>query len=143
MNQRGFTVVELVVTIAIMAILFAIALPATQSWRESAANKEAARELLTWYRQARSEAVTESQLYTVTLNLTDHTFTGYDGSVVDLPHDTIQARYLTTDAWGNSGSYNVTFFPKGSCSTTLYIRINNDSNLEIRLDATATGLARM
>jgi len=143
MNQRGFTLIELVVTISIMAILFAIALPATQNWRERAANKEAARQMLTWLRHARSEAVTDSQIKQVTLNLTAKTYTNYNGTALDLPADVVEARSLTTAAWQGTGSFTITFFPKGSCSDTLFIRIENDDNLVIRLDSTATGLARM
>ncbi len=143
MNQRGFTLSELVVTISILAILFAIALPATREWRERAGNKGAARQMLTWLRQARSEAVTDSQTKQVTLDLTAKTFTGFNGIVVDLPTAVVEARRLTTADWQGTGSFPLTFFPKGSCSDTLFIRIENDDNLVIRLESTATGLARM
>ncbi|WP_316346863.1 prepilin-type N-terminal cleavage/methylation domain-containing protein [Desulfuromonas acetoxidans] len=142
MNQRGFTLVELLVTIAIFGILLGFAIPATKGWRENAADKEVAREILTWYRQARSEAVTNSQLYTVTLNLDTQTLTHFNGDVMDLSRADIEA-HTAAEVWKTSGLYSVTFYPKGSCSIPLFIRVNKKDALTIRLDSTATGLARM
>jgi prepilin-type N-terminal cleavage/methylation domain-containing protein len=56
-SERGFSLIELIVVVAMLALLSAIAFPAYRSWTESAAYGEASRELLSLMRDARSRAI--------------------------------------------------------------------------------------
>jgi len=60
-GQAGFTLVELMVTIGIMAIIMAIALPAYSSWRERTAVTNASLALHAHLKQARIIAVSDNR----------------------------------------------------------------------------------
>jgi len=144
MNKRGFTLIEMVVVISIMAILMAIAVPATRSWRDSARNKEVAREILSLLRHARSQAVTDSQEQIVTIDVGGKQYNINSGSNISLPKQiTLEGKEKLDDAWSDAGTYEITFLPQGSCTTTIYLRIQNSDNLIISIPSTATGLARL
>lgn len=59
-SQKGFTLLELIIAIAVMAILMAIATPSFNTWRAQASLKAEAREVLGSFQRARSEAVTRN-----------------------------------------------------------------------------------
>ena len=61
-SQKGFTLLELIIAIAVMAILMAIATPSFNTWRAQASLKAEAREVLGSFQRARSEAVTRNTL---------------------------------------------------------------------------------
>jgi Tfp pilus assembly protein FimT len=56
-SSAGITVVELVVVIAIMAILVALGLPSFIQWRQNLAYRDAARNIISELRQAKSQAI--------------------------------------------------------------------------------------
>jgi general secretion pathway protein H len=67
--QAGFTLLELLVVLALMALLLGLVLPSLlHSW-EREKHRAALRELITALRTARSEAVTKSQTVRLFLNL--------------------------------------------------------------------------
>ena len=59
-SQKGFTLLELMIAIAIMTILAAIATPSFNVWREKSNLKAEAREVFGAFQRARSEAVTRN-----------------------------------------------------------------------------------
>lgn len=56
-SEQGFTLIEMIIVIAIIGILAAIALPAYQDWIRSAQYRETGRAIAGVLRQARGEAV--------------------------------------------------------------------------------------
>lgn len=56
-NQKGFSLIEMMVTIAIIAVLSGIAIPNAISWRSNAQLNSAAREVLADFQRAKSEAI--------------------------------------------------------------------------------------
>jgi prepilin-type N-terminal cleavage/methylation domain-containing protein len=143
MNNRGFTLMELVVTVTLLAILMAIALPASSVWRQNAQHKETAREVLSVLRRARSTAVQRNQSTTVTFDLTSRTYSL--GGVEDnlAKNVKVEARESEDDSWEQSGTATITFRPQGTADDTIFVRINGDDNLQVRVDSIATGLAHM
>jgi len=141
MNNRGFSLIELIVVMVMLGILLAIAAPSMFSWRESAKVKEVAQDILGGLRQARSLAVTNNQNITASLDLTNHRLS-YNGIVREFPTD-IAIAADNDISLENTGSIVTIFAPQGSCSSTMFVRINGDQDLEIKIDSTATGLARM
>lgn len=142
MNNRGFTLVEVIVVMVMLGIMLAIALPSMTSWRETARVREVAQDILGGLRHARSMAVTENQTVIATLDLANHQLT-YNGVVKGFPSNIVLEADVDTDLSDNSDPVSTTFQPHGSCTAELYIRVNEDQNLEIQIGSTATGLARM
>jgi len=60
-REAGFSLIELMVVIGIMAIITAIALPAYSSWRERTAARNAADGLMAHLKQARIMAVSDNR----------------------------------------------------------------------------------
>jgi type IV fimbrial biogenesis protein FimT len=72
-GQGGFTMVELIVTIAVIAILFAIAVPNIISWLPNYRLKAAARDVISNFQKAKMEAVKRNT--DVVINFTTGTYT--------------------------------------------------------------------
>ena len=143
MNNRGFTLLELVVTVALVAIMAAIAIPATSGWRQNAQYKKAAREVVSVLRRARSIAVQQNQNTLVTIDLTNREYL-LAGEETAFPKNVkVESKTAVGDAWKENGTFSITFRPQGTSGGTVFVRINGDDNLQVRVDSTATGLAHM
>jgi prepilin-type N-terminal cleavage/methylation domain-containing protein len=66
-RAQGFTLIELVVTVAVMAILMVVAVPSFMEFRQRTALKGAAEQLVSAWDQARFEALRRDQNLFVTL----------------------------------------------------------------------------
>jgi type IV fimbrial biogenesis protein FimT len=91
-KNAGFTLAELMVVLAIIAIVSAIALPNMLTWRQKHRVGSAARDILSAIEIARSEAVRDDEVVTVTLNFGNDSFT-----VIDQDGNTIRNVRLASD----------------------------------------------
>jgi prepilin-type N-terminal cleavage/methylation domain-containing protein len=66
--RRGYTLVEVVLALAVIAVVAGMAVPALRGWRELAALRGPADELARLVHQARARAFAENQKYLITLN---------------------------------------------------------------------------
>jgi type IV fimbrial biogenesis protein FimT len=73
-RERGFSLVELVVVIAIAAILMAVSLPSYFEWRRNATFRKTANEITQFMRHARSEAIAKGQQQTVAFKPSSDSF---------------------------------------------------------------------
>ncbi|MDX8405289.1 MAG: GspH/FimT family pseudopilin [Mariprofundus sp.] len=74
LNQRGFTLVEVMMVIAIVGLMFSVAVPAFSSWRESQGVKNAQRTLMGHMKQARMLALAENRSVSITFTATSYVF---------------------------------------------------------------------
>jgi prepilin-type N-terminal cleavage/methylation domain-containing protein len=68
-QATGFTLIELVIAIAFMAILMAIAYPSFSQWQKNAQYKEAARQLAGAMTEARSRAISQNLEHEIAFDL--------------------------------------------------------------------------
>ena len=59
-SKEGFTLVEAILVVGIMAILMAISIPSFVGWRENLMYRETAREVASMLREAKSRAITNN-----------------------------------------------------------------------------------
>jgi type II secretion system protein H len=69
-REKGFTMVEIIVVIAIMAIMMAISVPSFVDWRKNANYRKTANEITSIMREARSLAVSKGLQHQVVFNPT-------------------------------------------------------------------------
>ena len=139
-NQSGFTLLEIIVVVAIMGILAAIAIPSLNLWRSQ--EKQVASDILGGLRQARSLAISTNQAVTATVDPDGHQLT-INGITRELSANVGLETSTNDAAWSGVTDGVTIFYPNGSCSAVLYIKVNADDNLKVSIDSTASGLARL
>ena len=73
-RYRGFSLIELLVAIALMGIIMAIALPSLIQWRDSLQYRDAAKGLVSFIRNARSRAISTNRQQRVEINVANRTY---------------------------------------------------------------------
>ncbi len=77
LGQRGFTLLEAMITVTVVAILFSAAAPAFSTWLENSHFRSDARTLMAHFQQARQEAIKYNTLCSLTFD------TSIDGTHYD------------------------------------------------------------
>ncbi len=80
-DEQGFTIIEMMVTVAIIAIMVGIAIPSVLAWMPAANLKDAAFDLRTAMIRARSLAVNEGIEYRVAFDVDSQTYTVDKGNL--------------------------------------------------------------
>ncbi len=112
--QRGFTLLELMVALAIAGLLLAVAVPASYRFYESMQYRQAVRTVVTTLAAARYQAVNRGRAQDVAVDPFANSL-AFDGEVTDLPH----GLQLTVHSAGelNRGRAGVIrFYPEGGAS---------------------------
>lgn len=128
---KGFTLMEMMVVIAIMFIVIAIAMPNFWGGRGSAEHKGAARRITSTLRIAKGYAEAQNDTYDVLMSITDPdgdgnfnfigmdiyktSYVGYTSKVDKTEKMTLSAPFHITTILDNSpGAYFIKFNPEGS-----------------------------
>jgi type II secretion system protein H len=126
-SSRGFTVIEMMIVIAIIGIVLSVAIPNISSYRQNTNLKEAARDIssdISFYRQS---AVAENRGYRINFSAVANTYTIQQETVVNNTRTGNYVSLITrTVGAGNAniiisgtpsfsgGVPNVTFDPRGT-----------------------------
>ena len=73
-KRNGFSLVEMMIVMAIMGILFAIAIPQWNRYRENVDLRTTARDIAADIADIKAKATSERLPYTITFNITDDTY---------------------------------------------------------------------
>lgn len=80
MNKCGFTLTELIITIAIMGLLMAIAIPNYNQWQRKNLVEKQTREMLADLNVARLDSVYRKARHSIVLNPTDYVMKRYSSA---------------------------------------------------------------
>jgi general secretion pathway protein H len=115
MRERGFTMVELLVVLAIAAALLAVAPMALQRYRESTDYRDTLRTIAAGLAEARNAAVSGGRVVAFSVDLARRHY-GVDGGMQrDLPQNVVvRATVADTDLVDNVA--RIRFFPGGNAT---------------------------
>jgi prepilin-type N-terminal cleavage/methylation domain len=119
-HSKGFTMIELIVTLAVLAILVAIAIPTYNGLMPRYRLNGAARQVATDLMKARMQAVKLSTNVTVTFTTTGYTISG--GSYSETFN--IQSQYPGVSIPTTGGPQ---FHPRGTAASTFTVTLTNSS----------------
>lgn len=119
-RHKGFTLMELMITVAIIAILAALALPSFQSILEKQRLVGAANTLFANLQYARSEAIKQNQAIRFQFNTASWCF-GVDDTAADCDCTNVSTCTINTmqKVVSNADYTNVTFAVAGFAGTTI------------------------
>ena len=135
-TARGFTLIELIVVIALIAILTAIAVPSYQTFMVRSRLKGAARQVMSDLMNARMMAVSQNQKVKVHVENGGHTYeiwsdANHDGAVddnegVNISKDVQQDYYDVTLSTTNDTIFN----PRGAADAFGTIQVTNPAGFK-------------
>lgn len=118
LNQAGFTLVELVVVVAVLGLVAALSIPSLQGWKESIELRNAATEVSDVLLAARTRSIVERAVFTARVDYANDTYSVTPG-VESLPRWGSVDLYPDTsdpDCPSLSGQ-DVVFRPNGTADT--------------------------
>ena len=133
--ERGFTLVEMLIVMAILALILAVVPPLFSSSLSSATLRAAARDVAAGLRSARSEAITLNKEVRFRLDLESHSFTiGDDKTALSLPSDVDIVLFTATSETINGQVGAIRFFTDGSSTGGGITLIDEDRKFEVMVD---------
>ena len=114
-NARGFTLVELLVVFAIMALLISVVPMAYNSARESAQYRDVVRGILSDMRKARQEARLQGREKRFVLDLDQHRY-GLAGEPLRALPEALDFRALVAESEMHTGVAAIRFLPDGGAT---------------------------
>lgn len=147
-DQKGFTLSETLIALAIIAVLSAVALPSLVTWRNSAKYKEASWGVTSGLRQARQMALSTNREHRLELDLDGRRYRLTRGN---LPSGS--TAWTAVNAWtalpagvnwssgaacDQTADFDVVFRPNGTAETEV-LCVNDTSNaLKYKVSVNAT-----
>ncbi|MBI4489683.1 MAG: GspH/FimT family pseudopilin [Deltaproteobacteria bacterium] len=126
-SPSGFTVIELMVTIGVAAILMGIAIPSFLSWLPTIRLSSAARQIATDLQLARMRAISQNISLTVTFDAANGTYSfGTDSRNLD---DLYPGITITT------APTNPTFTPRGTANAITVTISNGSASKTVQVSA--------
>jgi prepilin-type N-terminal cleavage/methylation domain-containing protein len=121
-SESGFTLVELVVVMALLGAMMAIAVSGWSSWAGASAHSGTAREIQTVMRQTQQRAVTEGRAMCVWFDVAADTYTVYRGACDAATRQQLVGPYSTNGSGVEIASPSFTAPSGPSPGVTFYAR---------------------
>jgi general secretion pathway protein H len=134
-HQSGFTIIELLVVMAVMAMAYALAGPMVSSGATGAELKASARQLAAGLRKARSDAISRRREAVLTVDVEAHQFRlSDDPRVYQLPKS-VAVKLFTAQSELVSGTAGaVRFFPDGGSTGGRITLSARDRNYDVDIN---------
>ncbi|UCD88337.1 MAG: GspH/FimT family pseudopilin [Desulfobacterales bacterium] len=115
-QEKGFTLVELMIAVAVLAVIAAIAVPNYRDYLPKARATGAARELFTEMQLARQKAISRNNDYVITFNTSNDSYTIYNDADNDGPEsgEEVKTIYIGDHYKGIGFGYIACNNPSGS-----------------------------
>jgi prepilin-type N-terminal cleavage/methylation domain-containing protein len=137
-KQRGFTLIELIITLALIIIMGALAVPFFQSYAINTNLKSAARDIQSDFSSLKGRAIAENTTFSITFNVANNNYLIQQGGV------TIQTKtpsYFARDIRITSVTFpgsTITFQTRGTASAGT-LNLINSRNSTATITTTISG----
>ncbi len=121
-KARGFTVIELIITMALLAVLILIAIPSFHRISVNGNLKTAARDLIADFNFLREKAMAENTQFDLTFNVGSNSYTVVPAS--GLPNGGKSPASIASDIYLTPGT-PVTFLTRGTLSQAGSVALTN------------------
>ena len=128
-QQKGFTLIELIVVMGIMGILATIAAPSFQNYIRNQNLKTAARGITSDFFATREKALSENVRYRITFDQASNSYTIAGGTAAGAPYVDQQTKLMTSYAsYIKVDADQVVFFQTRGTVTACNFTISNTNN---------------
>lgn len=142
LGSKGFTLIEIIIVLVLLAIVAAIALPTFQRLVVNSPLKTAARDLMAEFALQKEKAIAESRQYRIVLDVNNGSYdiqqcqnTGSTCSSWDSILVKNLNRYANDIAFQSASETNYIFQTRGTVSMgTIILRNSRNSTAEIRIN---------
>ena len=129
-QQKGFTLIELIIVMGIMGILATIAVPTFQNYIRNQNLKTAARGITSDFFATREKALSENVRYRITFDQASNSYTIAGGTAAGAPYVDQQTKLMTSYAsYIKVDADQVVFFQTRGTVTACNFTISNTNNL--------------
>ena len=128
-QQKGFTLIELIIVMGIMGILATIAAPSFQNYIRNQNLKTAARGITSDFFATREKALSENVRYRITFDQASNSYTIAGGTAAGAPYVDQQTKLMTSYAsYIKVDADQVVFFQTRGTVTACNFTISNTNN---------------
>ena len=128
-QQKGFTLIELIIVMGIMGILATIAAPSFQNYIRNQNLKTAARGITSDFFATREQALSENVRYRITFDQAGNSYTIARGTAAGAPYVDQQTKLMTSYAsYIKVDADQVVFFQTRGTVTACNFTISNTNN---------------
>lgn len=154
-NAKGFSLVELIVVVALIGILTAIATPSFIDWRRNIEYRAAARDIVSMMREAKAKAISTNREHRVEFDVDGRRYrlvqgsraantpdTGWTTIIRDWASLPEGVKMMSNDACDSTDDGNIQFNTNGTSGGLQYVCVmdsNNVKKYKVGVSSTTTG----